>query len=58
VVSHFVNSNWELEKRLLGLRVIDCSHSSPNIAERIGFVLDEWKLTDKILSFTLLMLMP
>jgi hypothetical protein len=53
VVAHFVNSNWELEKRLLGLRLIDCSHSGSNIAERIGFVLDEWKLTDKIFSFTL-----
>jgi hypothetical protein len=53
VVAHFLNSNWELEKRLLGLRLIDCSHSGSNIAERIGFVLDEWKLTDKIFSFTL-----
>jgi hypothetical protein len=32
VVSHFVNSNWELEKRLLGLCLIDCSHSGSNIA--------------------------
>jgi hypothetical protein len=23
VVSHFVNSNWELEKRLIGIRLID-----------------------------------
>jgi len=53
VVAHFVNSDWELEKRLIGLRLIDVSHSGSNIAERVGIVLDEWSLTDKIFSFTL-----
>jgi len=53
VVAHFVNSDWELEKRLIGLRLIDVSHSSSNIAERVGNVLDDWSLTDKIFSFTL-----
>jgi hypothetical protein len=28
-------------------------HSGSNIAERVGNVLDEWSLTDKIFSFTL-----
>ena len=27
VVAHFVNSNWELEKRLIGLRLIDEAHT-------------------------------
>jgi hypothetical protein len=53
VVAHFVNSDWELEKKLIGLRLIDVSHSGLNIAERVGNVLDEWSLTDKIFSFTL-----
>jgi hypothetical protein len=40
-------------KKLIGLRLIDISHSGSNIVERVGNVLDEWSLTDKIFSFTL-----
>jgi hypothetical protein len=32
VVAHFINSDWELEKKLIGLRLIDVSHSGSNIA--------------------------
>lgn len=53
MVSHFVNSNQGLEKRSIGLHLIDVSHSGPNIVERVGLLLDEWKLTDKIFTFTL-----
>jgi hypothetical protein len=35
------------------LHLIDVSHSGPNIVERVGLLLDEWKLTDKIFTFTL-----
>src|SRR6266511_4292516 len=42
-----------LKKMLIGLRLIDVSHSGSNIAKRVGMVLDEWSLTDKIFSFTL-----
>jgi hypothetical protein len=38
---------------LIGLRLIDVCHSGSNIAERIGIVLDDWSLIDKIFSFTL-----
>ena len=50
-VAHYINSNWELEKRLIGLRLIDVSHSSVNIVEPVDLVLDEWSLTDKAFSF-------
>jgi hypothetical protein len=40
-------------KKLIGLRLIDISHSGSNIADRVGIILDEWSLTDKIFSFTL-----
>ncbi|WVZ83805.1 LOW QUALITY PROTEIN: hypothetical protein U9M48_030905 [Paspalum notatum var. saurae] len=53
VVAHFVNSDWELEKRILAMRLIDCSHSGSNIAERISTVLGEYGLTDKVFSITL-----
>ncbi|WVZ58765.1 hypothetical protein U9M48_008997 [Paspalum notatum var. saurae] len=53
VVAHFVNSDWELEKRILTVRLIDCSHSGSNIAERISTVLGEYGLIDKVFSITL-----
>jgi hypothetical protein len=35
---------------LIGLHLIDVSHSGSNIAEHVGNVLDEWSFTDKIFS--------
>ena len=53
VVAHFINSDWQLEKRILAMRLIDCSHSGSNIAERISTMLGEYGLTDKVFSITL-----
>jgi hypothetical protein len=53
VVVHFVTVDWELEKRIIGFRLIDCSHSRVNIAKRISLVLSEYDLTSKVLSVTL-----
>ena len=53
VVIHFVSSDWELEKRVIGLRLIDVSHSGVNIAERVDVVVTEFGLKDKIFSVTL-----
>ncbi|WVZ50989.1 hypothetical protein U9M48_002185 [Paspalum notatum var. saurae] len=53
VVAHFVNSDWKLEKMILAMRLIDCSHSGSNIAERISTMLGEYGLTDKVFSITL-----
>ena len=53
VVAHFVNSDWQLEKRILAMRLIDCSHSGNNIAERIYAVVQEYELSDKVFSITL-----
>ena len=38
VVAHYVSTDWELEKRVMELRLIYVSHSGINIAERIEFV--------------------
>jgi hypothetical protein len=48
-----VNSIWELEKRLIGLRLIDVKHSGNNIEKRVTMVADEYGLTDKIFNITL-----
>jgi hypothetical protein len=53
VVAHFVNADWELEKRLLALRLIDESHTGAAIAERISMVVEEYDLTNKIFAITL-----
>lgn len=53
VVAHFVSVDWELENRVIGLRLIDCSHNGVNIAERVESVVHEFGLTDKIFAVTL-----
>jgi hypothetical protein len=53
VVAHFLNSNWELEKRLIGLRLIYVKHSGNNLAEHVNMVADECGLSDKIFAITL-----
>ncbi|WVZ90206.1 hypothetical protein U9M48_036529 [Paspalum notatum var. saurae] len=53
VVAHFVNSDWQLEKRIRAMRLIDVSHSGVNISERINAVVQEYALTDKVFSITL-----
>jgi hypothetical protein len=39
VAVHFVTADWELEKLIIGFRLIDCSYSGVNIVERISLVL-------------------
>jgi hypothetical protein len=53
VVAHYVNVDWQLEKRIIGMRLIDVSHNADNIAERIESVVAEYGLTDKIFAVTL-----
>jgi hypothetical protein len=53
VVFHFVTDDWELEKRIVGMRLIDCSHSGVNIAERMLQVISEYNMDYKVFSITL-----
>jgi hypothetical protein len=53
VVAHYVNVDWCLEKRIIGMRLIDVSHNADNIADRIHSVVAEFGLTDKIFAVTL-----
>jgi hypothetical protein len=53
VVFHFVTSDWELEKRVVSMRLIGCSHTHANIAERILQVISEYGMTSKVFSITL-----
>jgi hypothetical protein len=42
-----------LEKRVIGFRLIDESHSGDNIVEQVYAVLDEYGLNAKVFSVTL-----
>ena len=53
VVAHYINSDWQLEKRVLGLVLIDVSHNGQNIADRVASVLADYGLTDKVFAVTL-----
>jgi len=49
----FINVDWQLEKRVLGLRLIDVSHIADNIAERVKSVLAEYVILNKVFSVIL-----
>jgi hypothetical protein len=53
VVAHYVSKDWELQKKVVGLRLIEVKHSGENIADRIASVVDEFGLMDKIFSVSL-----
>jgi hypothetical protein len=52
VVAHYVSKDWLLEKRVIGLRLIETSHTGENIAERVMTVLENYGVVNKaFLSF-------
>jgi hypothetical protein len=53
IVAHYVSADWELQKKVVGLRLIDVSHSGENIADRIASVVEEFGLIDKVFSVSL-----
>jgi hypothetical protein len=53
VVAHFINEDWDLQKIIIVMRLIDVSRTAVNIDSRIETVIDEFGLTDKTLSITL-----
>jgi hypothetical protein len=53
VVPHYVSADWELQKKVVSFRLIEVSHSSENIAEKIAGVVEEFGLIDKIFVVTL-----
>jgi hypothetical protein len=53
VVCHYVNNDWEIQKKIIGFRLIDCKHTGENIANSIACVLEEFGLVDKVFAVTL-----
>jgi hypothetical protein len=53
VVAHYINPDWQIEKRVLGLVLIDYSHNGQNIADRVAYVLREYGVLEKVIVVTL-----
>lgn len=53
VVAHYINNDWQLEKRVIGLVLIDVSHSGENITDHISSVLVDYGLLEKVFAITL-----
>jgi hypothetical protein len=53
VVAHYINKDWLLEKRIIGLRLIESAHTGENIADHIFAVIDDFGCTNKVISITL-----
>ena len=53
VVAHYVTTDWELQKKVIGLRLIEVKHTGENIAEKVACVIEEFGLLDKVFSVTL-----
>jgi hypothetical protein len=52
-VAHFINADWQLEKRVLDLRLIDASHNADNIVEPVKSIFAEYGILNKVFSVTL-----
>jgi hypothetical protein len=43
-----VNADWELQKKTIGLQLIEVKHFCENIAESVAGVVNKFGLIDKI----------
>ncbi|KAK3199117.1 hypothetical protein Dsin_022532 [Dipteronia sinensis] len=53
VTGHYVDTEWILQKKLLGFRVMDYSHTAQNINDAIMSVIQDYGIQNLILSITL-----
>ena len=53
VVAHYLDSKYRLNKRVIGFKDIDESHTGEAIASQILEVIQEYKIEDRVVSITL-----
>jgi hypothetical protein len=58
VIGHYVNADWELQKKVIGIRLIEVKHTGENIVEKVGCVIQVFGLLDKIFYVTLDNVLP
>ena len=50
---HYIDSDWNLNKRIISFKMLESLHMGYNIANLIREELQYWGITDKIFSITL-----
>jgi hypothetical protein len=53
VVAHYVSKDLVLEKRVIGLRLIETTRTGENIAKKVMSVLEDYGVANKVFSVTL-----
>ena len=52
VTGHYLDSNWQVQKRLLGFRRMPYPHNAQHIFESIMGVFDMYNMKEKVMSIT------
>ena len=53
VVAHYVDGDWNLQKRIIGFPLLDVAHNSRNISDRVLNVLVNFDIHKRIIAITL-----
>ena len=53
VTGHYLDSDWKIQKRILGICPMDFQHTAETIYHVIIYVLQDYGITQHILSITL-----
>ena len=53
VCSHFIDRDWNVEKRIIGFRVMEEGHSGEMIAQQILQVVNDYGVTGRVISITM-----
>ena len=50
IVVHYIDSSWNLQKRIIGFRLVDTYHIARVISERVLSILSDYELENHIKS--------
>ena len=50
ICSHFIDKDWNVQKRLIGFKVMDEGHSKEQIADQILKAINDFGVTSRIIS--------
>ena len=53
ICSHFIDKDWNVQKRLIGFKVMDESHSGKQIADQILKAINDFGVSSQIISITM-----
>ena len=53
VVIHYIDSDWVIQKRIIGFRLVVTSHTRTAICEHILNILVDYDLTERVIAVTL-----